>query len=276
MRLRASLRAGLVAAAVIVAMTAPAVARTPPRRRPPARARVGRGRAPTPVPCPALLAPAAPGLLAVAAAGSADRGLAAARRADVRRRRVRHAEVARARDAPPRHQGRLLHQRRLVGELASRPPAVPGIGEGPTRSAGGRGSGGSTSVASTCSVRSCGHASTCARGRASTASSSTTSTRYTNTTGFDLRPADQLRYDVFLANQAHRRGLSALLKNDLDQIPTLLPYFDCGAERAVLPVRRVREAPAVRGGRQAGVRRRVLPARSRRSARRRTPGTSTS
>ena len=49
---------------------------------------------------------------------------------------------------------------------------------------------------------------------------------YTNPTGFDLRPADQLRYDVFLANQAHRRGLSAFLKNDLDQIPRLLPYFD--------------------------------------------------
>ena len=49
---------------------------------------------------------------------------------------------------------------------------------------------------------------------------------YTNPTGFDLRPADQLRYDTFLANQAHRWGLSAFLKNDLDQIPTLLPYFD--------------------------------------------------
>jgi len=29
-----------------------------------------------------------------------------------------------------------------------------------------------------------------------------------------------------LANGAHRRGLSALLKNDLGQIRTLLPYFD--------------------------------------------------
>ena len=38
--------------------------------------------------------------------------------------------------------------------------------------------------------------------------------------------ADQLRYDVFLANAAHKRGMSALLKNDLDQIPKLLPYFD--------------------------------------------------
>jgi hypothetical protein len=49
---------------------------------------------------------------------------------------------------------------------------------------------------------------------------------YTNKTGFPLTGAQQLRYDVFLANQAHRRGMSAVLKNDLGQIPRLLPYFD--------------------------------------------------
>jgi hypothetical protein len=49
---------------------------------------------------------------------------------------------------------------------------------------------------------------------------------YTNDTGFPLTGAQQLRYDVFLANQAHRRGMSAVLKNDLGQIPRLLPYFD--------------------------------------------------
>jgi hypothetical protein len=49
---------------------------------------------------------------------------------------------------------------------------------------------------------------------------------YQNTTGFPLTGADQLRYDVFLANAAHARGLSAFLKNDLGQIPKLLPYFD--------------------------------------------------
>jgi hypothetical protein len=49
---------------------------------------------------------------------------------------------------------------------------------------------------------------------------------YENATGFPLTGADQLRYDVFLANSAHRRGMSVLLKNDLDQIPKLLPYFD--------------------------------------------------
>ena len=49
---------------------------------------------------------------------------------------------------------------------------------------------------------------------------------YANRTGFPLSGADQLRYNVFLANAAHRRGLSALLKNDLGQIRKLLPYFD--------------------------------------------------
>jgi hypothetical protein len=49
---------------------------------------------------------------------------------------------------------------------------------------------------------------------------------YQNRTGFPLTGADQLRYDVFLANQAHRRGMSAVLKNDLGQVRTLLPYFD--------------------------------------------------
>jgi hypothetical protein len=49
---------------------------------------------------------------------------------------------------------------------------------------------------------------------------------YQNRTGFPLTGADQLRYDIFLANEAHRRGMSAVLKNDLGQIRTLLPYFD--------------------------------------------------
>ncbi len=49
---------------------------------------------------------------------------------------------------------------------------------------------------------------------------------YTNETGFDLDADDQLRYNAWLANEAHRRGLSAGLKNDLAQIPALLPYFD--------------------------------------------------
>lgn len=45
-------------------------------------------------------------------------------------------------------------------------------------------------------------------------------------TGFPLTFQDQLRFNVFIANAAHRRGLSVGLKNDLPQVRELLPYFD--------------------------------------------------
>jgi hypothetical protein len=53
---------------------------------------------------------------------------------------------------------------------------------------------------------------------------------YQNATGFPLSGADQLRYNVFLANGAHARGLSAFLKNDLGQITKLRPYFDAALD----------------------------------------------
>lgn len=49
---------------------------------------------------------------------------------------------------------------------------------------------------------------------------------FQNRTGFPLRGTDQLRFNVFLANRAHRHGLTAFLKNDLGQVRALLPYFD--------------------------------------------------
>jgi len=49
---------------------------------------------------------------------------------------------------------------------------------------------------------------------------------YANETGFPLTYQDQLRYNMFLANAARSRGLTPGLKNDLDQIPDLLPHFD--------------------------------------------------
>ncbi len=55
---------------------------------------------------------------------------------------------------------------------------------------------------------------------------------YTNPTGFDLSPQDQLAYNIWLAGQAHQRGLSIGLKNDLDQIETLEPYFDWALNEA--------------------------------------------
>lgn len=49
---------------------------------------------------------------------------------------------------------------------------------------------------------------------------------YANNTGFPLTATDQLAYNIWLANEAHGRGLSIGLKNDLEQILELLPYFD--------------------------------------------------
>ncbi len=49
---------------------------------------------------------------------------------------------------------------------------------------------------------------------------------YTNETGFDLTYDDQLEYNLWLAEQAHQRGLSIGLKNDLDQIDEVVDDFD--------------------------------------------------
>ncbi len=49
---------------------------------------------------------------------------------------------------------------------------------------------------------------------------------YRNDSGFPLTGADQLAYNRWLAQQAHSRGLSIGLKNDLDQIPQLVDDFD--------------------------------------------------
>jgi hypothetical protein len=49
---------------------------------------------------------------------------------------------------------------------------------------------------------------------------------YANDTGFPLKGSDQLAYNTWVANRAHSLGLAVGLKNDLDQAPRLLPYFD--------------------------------------------------
>jgi endo-alpha-1,4-polygalactosaminidase (GH114 family) len=49
---------------------------------------------------------------------------------------------------------------------------------------------------------------------------------YTNKTGFTLTAADQIFFNATLANDSHSRGMSVLQKNDNEQIPALLPYFD--------------------------------------------------
>jgi hypothetical protein len=49
---------------------------------------------------------------------------------------------------------------------------------------------------------------------------------YLNRTGFALTFADQLRYNVWLANEAHERGLAVGMNNDGEQARELAPYFD--------------------------------------------------
>jgi hypothetical protein len=49
---------------------------------------------------------------------------------------------------------------------------------------------------------------------------------YANRSGFPLTAADQLRYNTWLSAAAHARGLSIGLKNDLDQVESLVTHFD--------------------------------------------------
>jgi hypothetical protein len=49
---------------------------------------------------------------------------------------------------------------------------------------------------------------------------------YANRSGFPLTARDQLRFNRYLARQAHARGLSIGLKNDLEQAAALEPWFD--------------------------------------------------
>ena len=49
---------------------------------------------------------------------------------------------------------------------------------------------------------------------------------YTNLSGFSLTAQDQLAYNRFIANEAHKRNLAVGLKNDLDQVRELVDYFD--------------------------------------------------
>jgi hypothetical protein len=69
---------------------------------------------------------------------------------------------------------------------------------------------------------------------------------FENHTGFSLTARDQLRYDTWIAREAHRLGLAVFQKNDPEQARRLEPYFDgvldeqcnqyreCGAFRGYL------------------------------------------
>lgn len=49
---------------------------------------------------------------------------------------------------------------------------------------------------------------------------------YLNDPGFNFTAQDQLAYNRFIANEAHKRNLSVGLKNDLDQVKDLVAYYD--------------------------------------------------
>ncbi len=49
---------------------------------------------------------------------------------------------------------------------------------------------------------------------------------YQNDTGFPLTARDQLRFNAWLANEAHGRGLAIGLKNDIEQAKRLRDHFD--------------------------------------------------
>ncbi len=49
---------------------------------------------------------------------------------------------------------------------------------------------------------------------------------YTNDSGFPLTAADQITFNTWLSGQAHSRNLSVGLKNDIDQVTSLVDDFD--------------------------------------------------
>ncbi|MBI1975560.1 MAG: endo alpha-1,4 polygalactosaminidase [Candidatus Vogelbacteria bacterium] len=49
---------------------------------------------------------------------------------------------------------------------------------------------------------------------------------YQNDTGFPLTADDQLKFNRFIANEAHKRGLAIGLKNDNEQVGELVDSFD--------------------------------------------------
>ncbi|WP_329565660.1 endo alpha-1,4 polygalactosaminidase [Kitasatospora sp. NBC_01266] len=49
---------------------------------------------------------------------------------------------------------------------------------------------------------------------------------YENNSGFPITADDQLAFNKMIAQLAHQRGLGVALKNDVDQVPQLVDYFD--------------------------------------------------
>ncbi len=51
-------------------------------------------------------------------------------------------------------------------------------------------------------------------------------TAHTSRSGFGINATEQLQYNRFLADEAHARDLAVALKNDVEQIPELVDWFD--------------------------------------------------
>lgn len=51
-------------------------------------------------------------------------------------------------------------------------------------------------------------------------------TAYEDRSGFGVNATEQLDYNRFLVDEAHRRGLSVALKNDVEQVRDLVDWFD--------------------------------------------------
>jgi hypothetical protein len=49
---------------------------------------------------------------------------------------------------------------------------------------------------------------------------------YSTNNGFGLTASDQINFNKFIAQEAHNRGLSIGLKNDLDQVSSLVSFYD--------------------------------------------------
>jgi hypothetical protein len=49
---------------------------------------------------------------------------------------------------------------------------------------------------------------------------------YDNNPGFNITAADQLAYNIWVADTVHSLGMAVFQKNDLDQIPQLISHFD--------------------------------------------------
>ncbi|MCW2972993.1 MAG: hypothetical protein JWN72_1266 [Thermoleophilia bacterium] len=83
---------------------------------------------------------------------------------------------------------------------------------------------------------------------------------FTNETGFPLTAPQQLRFNKWLADQAHARGLAVALKNDGDQVAKLAPWFDFAVVEQCFQYRECATfAPFIRRGKPVFVAEYELP-----------------